>query len=99
MIEATRKAERRRQVEAIKLLGRDRRRRGVPLPGLCACRVAAGFTQRELAMLVSTSQGTITALETLQRGAYPRTLKRLCAALDVRPADLLYAEATAERQE
>ena len=40
-------------------------------------------------MLVSTSQGTITALENLKRGAYPWTVKRLCAALDVKPADLM----------
>ena len=96
VIEEQRKAERHHRVEAIKKLGRDANGRGLRLPGLWACRMAAGLTQRQLAMLVGTSQGTITSLETQERGAYPRTVKRLCVALDVAPSDLLSAEPAEE---
>jgi DNA-binding Xre family transcriptional regulator len=47
-------------------------------------------------MLVGASQGTITSLEHMSRGAYPKTLRRLCAALKVEPVDLLCAEPTEE---
>ena len=87
------RTERSREISAIKKQDRNRRGRGVPLPGLWACRTAAGLTQRELAMLVGSSQGTINALELMNRGAYPKTLRRLCSALKVVPADLLSAEA------
>lgn len=98
MIEETRDHDRRRrQVEAVKRLGRDANGRGLHLPGLWACRIAAGFTQRELAERIATNQGTIHDLERLGRGAYPKTLRRLCAALDVEPADLLCAEVTEEQ--
>ena len=66
-------------------------------PGFGPAGPRAGLTQRELAMLVGTSQGTITSLEHMSRGAYPTTLRRLCAALKVEPVDLLCAEATEER--
>jgi DNA-binding Xre family transcriptional regulator len=88
------RTERSREISAIKKQVRNRRGRGVPLPGLWACRTAAGLTQRELAMLVGSSQGTITSLELMSRGAYPKTLRRLCSALKVEPIDLLRAEAT-----
>jgi DNA-binding Xre family transcriptional regulator len=93
MSDKRRGSERSREISAIKKQGRNRHGRGVPLPGLWACRTATGLTQRELAMLVGTSQGTITSLEDMSRGAYPKTLRRLCAALKVEPVDLLCAEA------
>lgn len=89
MIEKHRKHERRREIEAIKKLKRADLGRGVPLRGLWACRRAAAFTQRGLAEAVGTNQGTIHALECLDRGAYPKTVRKLCAALEVEPADLL----------
>src|SRR5215211_1741408 len=91
-------SERSREISAIKKEGRNRRGRGVPLPGLWACRTAAGLTQRELAMLVGSSQGTITSLELMSRGAYPKTLRHLCSALKVEPVDLLCAEAAEDLQ-
>jgi len=91
-------SERSREISAIKKQGRNGRGRGTPLPGLWACRTATGLTQRELAMLVGTSQGTITSLEHMSRGCYPTTLRRLCAALKVEPVDLLCAEAAEELQ-
>jgi DNA-binding Xre family transcriptional regulator len=97
MSDNRRASERSREISVIKKQGRNRHGRGVPLPGLWACRTAAGLTQREQAMLVGTSQGTITSLEHMSRGAYPKTIRRLCAALKVEPVDLLCAEATEER--
>ena len=97
MIEEKRKHERRRQVEAVKRHGRDANGRGLHLPGLWACRMAAGLTQRDLAMTIGSNQATIHELERSLRGAYPRTIRSLCAALLVEPADLLCAEATEER--
>jgi len=96
MIEEKRKHERRRQVEAVKRLGRDANGRGLHLPGLWACRMAAGLTQRDLALAIGSNQATIHELERLLRGAYPKTIRSLCAALLVEPADLLCAEATEE---
>lgn len=96
MIEETRRAERRRQVEAIKRSGFTPDGRGLLLPGLWACRAAASLTQRDLAERVGTSQGTIHDLERLMRGAYPKTIKKLCTTLEVAPADLLCAETIEE---
>lgn len=94
MIEDERRTERHKQVEAIKSLGRSSSGRGLLLNGLWACRMAAGLTQRDLAEKVGTSQGTIHELERLVRGAYPKTVRRLCVTLDVEPVDLLCAGST-----
>jgi transcriptional regulator with XRE-family HTH domain len=64
----------------------------VYLPGLWSARVCAGLTQRELAGIIGSYQSTICALESQTRGAYPRTLRRLCEALGTEPADLLTAK-------
>jgi transcriptional regulator with XRE-family HTH domain len=63
--------------------------RGIPLPGLRPARQRLGLTQRQLAARAGTGQHTICKLETLQRGAYPRTLQKLSGALGVTPADLV----------
>jgi DNA-binding XRE family transcriptional regulator len=63
--------------------------RGIPVPGLRHARQRLGLTQRQLASQVGIGQGTICKLETLQRGAYPQTLQKLSAALEVSPADLV----------
>ena len=63
--------------------------RGIPLPGLRPARQRLGLTQRQLAARAGTGQQTICKLETLRRGAYPRTLQKLAAALGVTPADLV----------
>jgi transcriptional regulator with XRE-family HTH domain len=84
------KIERRRQVNRIK------RRRyyvgsgAVLLRGLRNCRTSAGLTQRQLAAMIGTNQATIAQLEKgTYRGAYMRTVKKLCRALGVSPADLI----------
>ncbi len=63
--------------------------RGIPLPGLRPARQGLGLTQRQLASRAGTGQQTICKLETFRRGAYPRTLEKLAAALGVTPADLV----------
>src|SRR5918997_5085605 len=63
--------------------------RGIPLPGLRPVRQRLGLTQRQLASRAGTGQGTICKLETLQRGAYPQTLRKLAVALRVSPVDLV----------
>jgi transcriptional regulator with XRE-family HTH domain len=90
----TEKAERRRQVNRIKRRGH---RTGAPgtvlLRGLKDRRVDAGLTQRELARMIGTNQTTISELEKgTYRGAYMKTIRKLCQALQVSPADLICKE-------
>lgn len=59
---------------------------------MLACRMTASLTQRELAEAIGTNPATIQALETTSRGAYPKTIKRLCRALAVEPVDLICNE-------
>jgi transcriptional regulator with XRE-family HTH domain len=63
--------------------------RSIPLPGLRAARQKAGLTQSELAELAGVARGTVHRLETLKRGGYPRTLRKLATALGVAPAQLV----------
>jgi transcriptional regulator with XRE-family HTH domain len=63
--------------------------RGIPLPGIRPARQRLGLTQRELATRAGTGQHTICKLETLRRGAYLQTLRKLAVALGVSPADLV----------
>ncbi len=62
--------------------------KGVPLPGLRELRRRRGLSQREVAEMAGVMQDTISQLETERRGAYPRTIKRLCSALQAAPEDL-----------
>jgi ribosome-binding protein aMBF1 (putative translation factor) len=63
--------------------------RGIPLPGLRPAHQRLGLSQRQLASLAGMGQGTITKLERLERGAYPKTLQKLAVALGVSPAELV----------
>jgi transcriptional regulator with XRE-family HTH domain len=58
--------------------------------------MAADLTQRELAAAIGSNQATIHQLERLLRAAYPKTVRKLCAALDAEPVDLLCAEGAEE---
>lgn len=69
---------------------RKRDNRGAYLRGLRACRLMAALSQRDLAERIGTHQSTICALESQNRGAYPRTIRKLCEALKVEPSDLIY---------
>jgi DNA-binding XRE family transcriptional regulator len=95
MIEERCKTEqRRREVRAIKkIVGPNRRGRDAFLPGLFACRLAAGVSQAELAEQARVARTTIRGLESGDRRAYATTLRRISEALSVAPADLLTAEA------
>jgi transcriptional regulator with XRE-family HTH domain len=84
------RTERHRQVAAIKKEARSLNGgRSYLLQGLWACRQAAGLTQRQLAERMGSSQTTVRKLERLSRGAYPKTIQRLCDVLEVTPEDLL----------
>jgi DNA-binding Xre family transcriptional regulator len=90
--------QRRRPKGAAQRLGRGPRRRGVFLPGLWSVSVCAGLTQRELAGLIGSYPSTICALESQTRGAYPRTLRRLCEALGAEPTDLMTSRRVPEEK-
>jgi transcriptional regulator with XRE-family HTH domain len=68
--------------------------RSTPLPGLAAHRRRLGLTQRQLGELAGVAHTTVQKLETLQRGAYPKTLRKVATALGVAPEDLLHGEST-----
>jgi len=56
------------------------RSRSTPLPGLAAHRRRRGLTQRQLGELASVTHTTVQRLESLKRGAYPQTLRKLALA-------------------
>jgi transcriptional regulator with XRE-family HTH domain len=65
------------------------RSRSIPLAALAAHRRRRGLTQRQLGELASVAHTTVQNLESLSRGAYPQTLRKLATALRVEPKDLL----------
>ena len=66
--------------------------RSTPLPGLATHRRQHGLTQRELGELAGVAHTTVQQLESLKRGAYPQTLRKLATALGVAPEELLHGE-------
>jgi transcriptional regulator with XRE-family HTH domain len=65
------------------------RSRSIPLAALAVHRRRRGLTQRQLGELAGVAHTTVQRLETLRRGAYPQTLRKLATALRVEPKDLL----------
>jgi transcriptional regulator with XRE-family HTH domain len=63
--------------------------RSTPLPALAKHRRRRGLTQRQLGELAGVAHTTVQRLESLSRGAYPQTLRKLASALKVEPKDLL----------
>jgi transcriptional regulator with XRE-family HTH domain len=63
--------------------------RSIPLLGLAAHRRRRGLTQRQLGELSGVAHTTVQQLESLKRGAYPQTVRKLALALRVEPKDLL----------
>ncbi len=53
------------------------RPRSTPLPALAAHRRRRGLTQRQLGELAGVAHTTVQRLESLERGAYPQTLRKL----------------------
>jgi transcriptional regulator with XRE-family HTH domain len=69
--------------------GASCRSRGILLPGLKAIRMREALSQRDLSKLSGISRETIYRIEGARRTAYPRTTRRLAAALGVLPEDLM----------
>ena len=63
-----------------------------PLAALAAHRRRQGLTQRQLGELAGVAHTTVQRLESLNRGAYPQTLRKLATALGVSPEELLHGE-------
>ena len=71
------------------------RSRSTPLPGLAEHCHQRGLTQRQLGELAGVAHTPVQRLESLSRGAYPQTLRKLATALGVEPGELLlYGEST-----
>ena len=68
--------------------------RSTPLPALAKHRRRQGLTQRQLGELAGVAHTTVQRLESLSRGAYPQTLRKLATALGVAPEELLHGEST-----
>jgi DNA-binding Xre family transcriptional regulator len=66
--------------------------RSTPLPGLAKHRQKKGLTQRELGELAGVAHTTVQRLESMSRGAYPQTLRKLAIALEAEPGDLVGGE-------
>jgi transcriptional regulator with XRE-family HTH domain len=69
--------------------GRHAPGRSTLLPALAAHRRRHGLTQRELGEQSGVAHTTVQQVESLSRGAYPQTVRRLALALGVEPADLV----------
>ena len=63
--------------------------RSTPLPRLATHRRRRGLTQRQLGRLAGVAHTTVQRLESLERGAYPQTLRKLAVALRVEPEALV----------
>jgi transcriptional regulator with XRE-family HTH domain len=59
------------------------------LPRLRRIRQGAVMSQEELAERSGVARDTISKLETGQRGAYPSTIRKLAAGLEIRPQMLI----------
>ena len=68
------------------------------LPGLRAAREGKFLTQLELAEIVGLNRSTISELEAGIRNAHLRTVRRLAAALDIAPQQLVAAPPRPRRQ-
>lgn len=60
-----------------------------PVPGLRRMRLQRCMTVADLEAASGVSHNTIWRLEVQSKPAWPRTIKRLAAALNVEPAELL----------
>jgi transcriptional regulator with XRE-family HTH domain len=72
------------------------RPRSTLLPGLAAHRYRRGLTQRQLGKLAGVAHTSVQRLESLKRGAYPQTLRKLATALGVAPEELLHGAANSK---
>jgi transcriptional regulator with XRE-family HTH domain len=70
------------------------RSRSILLPALAEHRRCRGLTQRQLGELAGVAHTTVQRLESLKRGAYPRTMQKLAIAIGVAPEELLRGESS-----
>jgi DNA-binding XRE family transcriptional regulator len=70
------------------------RSRSTPLSGLAEHRRRRSLTQRQLGELASVAHTTVQQLESLRRGAYPQSVRKLATALGVAPEELLHGGST-----
>jgi transcriptional regulator with XRE-family HTH domain len=63
--------------------------RGLFLSGLRDHRLLAALSQQQLAKIAGIHQSAISELENCKRAAFPQTVRRLCAVLNVKPFDLI----------
>ena len=68
--------------------------RSTLLPALAAHRRRRGLTQRQLGELAGVAHTTVQRLESLKRGAYPQTLRKVATAIGIAPEELLHGEST-----
>jgi len=68
--------------------------RSTPLLGLAAHPRRRGLTQRQLGELAGVAHTTVQRLESLKRGAYPKTMQKLATALELAPEELLHGESS-----
>jgi transcriptional regulator with XRE-family HTH domain len=66
-------------------IGQYKEGRSTLLPNLARHRRERGLTQRQLGELAGVAHTTVQQLESLRRGAYPQTLRKLAIALRVEP--------------
>lgn len=69
--------------------GRYAEGRSTPLPSLATHRRQRSLTQRQLGELAGVAHTIVQQLESLRRGAYPQTVRKLAFALGVEPKDLI----------
>ena len=69
----------------------------VPLPRLKHWRQQRALSQAELAKASGVSRASIMDIENHGRPAWPRTIRKLAAALHVKPDDLLAPEDPADK--
>jgi len=65
------------------------RPRSMPLPNLATHRRRRGLAQRQLGGLAGVAHTTVQRLESLERGAYPQTVRKLAVTLGVEPEALV----------
>ncbi len=64
--------------------------RSIRLSGLRELRRSRGLSQRELGRQAKVASTTVYRLENRLRGAYPTTVRKLAAALEVSTAELVH---------
>jgi transcriptional regulator with XRE-family HTH domain len=81
-----------KEASATRRVAMTERPRSILLLALAMHRRRHGLTQRELGELAGVAHTTVQRLESMSRGAYPQTLRKLATALGIEPEDLVGGE-------